>query len=99
MPQVSKPGCAVGLQAVRDVRHLRSSSCHSMRGVRERVAQLPQLARTSRVVPVGRLAASLVCEANQTITASVARLKAGPRWRAEAESTARFVKTRKALRP
>jgi hypothetical protein len=99
MPQVNKPGYAVGFQAVRDVRHMRSSSCHSMRGVPERVAELAQLAHTSRVVPVGQPVASIVCEVNQTITASVGGRKAGPRWRAEAESTARVEKTRKALRP
>jgi hypothetical protein len=97
--QVNEPGCAVAFQAVRDVRHMRSSSCHSMRGVRERGAQSAQLAHTSRVVSAGQLAASIVCEVNQTITASVGSRKAGPRWRAELEGTARVEKTRKALRP
>jgi hypothetical protein len=77
---------------------MRSSPRHAMRAVRERLARLAQLDRTRRVVTLGQLAPPIVREVNQTVTASVVSGKAGLRWRAEAQSTARVEKTRKALR-
>jgi hypothetical protein len=56
MPQVNEPGYAVALQAVRDVRKVRSP--HATQGRAGTSSPIAQLAHMSRVVTHGKLAAA-----------------------------------------